>query len=143
MKKFNIKKIGKKKIIIGIIVLVILIAIISSMKPKKTEEAKIETQLIEKRSIGTSIAATGVIKTDTTQDVVATLTGSKIESVNVKEGDKVSVGDIICKFDTSTIKDNLNTAQKSLNISKKQGNLGIQGARRSLNDAIIGKDTQV
>ena len=59
MKKFNIKKIGKKKIIIGIIVLVILIAIISSMKPKKTEEAKIETQLIEKRSIGTSIAATG------------------------------------------------------------------------------------
>lgn len=143
MKKINFKKIGKKKIIIAIILLIILIAIIFSFKPKKVEEAKLETEEIEKRSIGTSIAATGVIKTETSQDVVATLTGSKIESVNVKEGDKVSVGDVICKFDTSTIKDNLSIAQETLDLSKKQGSLGVQGARRSLNDAITGKDTQV
>ena len=143
MKKINLKNIGKKKIIIAIGILIILIAIIFSFKPKKEEETKIETEEIEKRSIGTSIAATGVIKTETSQDVVATLTGSKIESVNVKEGDKVSVGDVICKFDTSTIKDNLSIAKETLDLSKKQGNLGVQGARRSLNDAITGKDTQV
>ncbi len=143
MKKISIKKIGKKKVIIAIVLIIILIIIISIFKPKQVEEPKIETEAIQKRSIGTSVAATGVIKTDNTQNVVSTLTGLKIESVNVKEGDKISAGDLICKFDTSTIKENLNTAQETLNISKAQGVLGIEGAKRSLNDAIVGKDIQV
>ncbi len=136
------KKKSKKKIIIVTVILIILIFIITLFKPKKVEEPKIETEKIEKRSIGISIAATGTIQTDNTKNVVSTLTGSKIESVNVKEGDKISVGDIICKFDTSTIQDNLNSAKQTLNITKAQGTLGVQSAKRSLNEAIISKNDQ-
>ncbi len=135
------KKISKKMIIILVVIILIILAIF--LKPKKEEKTKIESELIEKRDIATSISATGVITTDTTQNVVSKLTGFEIASVNVKEGDKVSVGDVICTFDTSTIQDNLATAKNSLSISQAQSNIGIQGATRSLNDAISGKNTQV
>lgn len=137
----NKKKISKKMIIIAVVIILIILVIF--LRPKKEEKTKIESELIEKRDIATSISATGVITTDTTQNVVSKLTGFEIASVNVKEGDKVSVGDVICTFDTSTIQDNLATAKNSLSISQAQSNIGIQGATRSLNDAITGKNTQV
>lgn len=147
-RKIDIKKIfknNKKKIIvISIILLILLIIIISNIfKPKETTESKLEIEPIKKRSIGTSIAATGVIEASNTKNVVSTLTGSEIKTVNVKEGDKVTPGQVICTFDTSTIQDALNTAQKSLGISQAQANVGIESARRNLNDAIKNKDTQI
>ncbi len=147
-KKIDFKKIfknhKKKIIIISIIVLIILINIISSIfKPKESEEDNLEVEPIEKRSIGTSIAATGVIETSNTKNVVSTLTGSEIKTVNVKEGDTVTPGQVICTFDTSTVQDALNTAEQSLGISQAQANLGIESARRNLNDAIKNKDTQI
>lgn len=147
-RKIDIKKIfknNKKKIIvISIILLILLIIIISNIfKPKETTESKLEIEPIKKRSIGTSIAATGVIEASNTKNVVSALTGSEIKTVNVKEGDKVTPGQVICTFDTSTIQDALNTAQKSLGISQAQANVGIESARRNLNDAIKNKDTQI
>ncbi len=142
--KTYLKKHKKRVIIISIIILIILINIICSIfKPKEVEEEKLEIAPIEKRSIGTSIAATGVIQTSTTKNVVSTLTGSEIKTVNVKEGDTVTPGQVICTFDTSTVQDALNTAEQSLGISQAQANLGIESARRNLNDAIKNKDTQV
>lgn len=142
--KTYLKKHKKRVIIISIIILIILINIIFSIfKPKEVEEEKLEIVPIEKRSIGTSIAATGVIETSSTKNVVSTLTGSEIKTVNVKEGDKVTPGQVICTFDTSTVQDALNTAQQSLGISQAQANIGIESARRNLNDAIKNKDTQI
>ncbi len=134
----------KRVIILSIIILIILINIIFSIfKPKEVEEEKLEIAPIEKRSIGTSIAATGVIETSSTKNVVSTLTGSEVKTVNVKEGDTVTPGQVICTFDTSTVQDALNTAQQSLGISQAQANIGIESARRNLNDAIKNKDTQI
>lgn len=140
--KINLKKIKHKKTLI-VCCIIIVVVLFQILKPKEVVEEKIETENIEKRTISTSIAATGVIKTSNTKNIVSTLTGSKINTINVKEGQKVSVGDVICTFDTSTIQDSLNTAQSSLNLSKAQGSLGIQSAQRSLKDAITNKDTQV
>lgn len=67
----------------------------------------------------------------------------KITSVNVKEGQKVSAGDVICTFDTSTLANNLNDLQKSVSVTNAQTNLGMEGSKRSLNDAIVARDTQI
>ena len=142
MSKKKIKN-KKKKIIITVIVIVLLLVIWNVVKPKQVEDVKIETEAIEKRTIAQSISSTGVIKANDTKDVVSTLTGMKITSVKVKEGDKVSAGDVICTFDTSTIANNLNDLQKSVSVTNAQNNLSMQGARRSLNDAISNRDTQV
>ncbi len=133
----------KKKIIITIVVIVLLIVIWNALKPKTVEDEKIETEAIEKRTIAQSISSTGVIKANDTKDIVSTLTGMKITSVKVKEGDKVSAGDVICTFDTTSLANNLNDLQKSVSVTNAQNNLSMQGARRSLNDAISNRDTQV
>ncbi len=138
------KKITKKKIVIAVILVILAITIFSNFnKNNQDDVTKVEIETIEKRTIAKSISATGTINSSNTKNVVATLTGSEIKSVNVKKGDKVNVGDVICTFDTSTIQENLSIAQASQNNSEAQANLGIQSAQRSLNDAIANKDTQI
>lgn len=138
------KKITKKKIIISIIVVIIAIFIFTNFNKNNQEDVtKVEIESIEKRTIAKSISAIGTINSSNTKNVVATLTGSEIKSVNVKKGDKVNVGDVICTFDTSSIQENLSIAQASQNTAQAQANLGVQSAQRNLNDAISNKDTQI
>lgn len=138
------KKITKKRIIIAVIVVIIGILIFTNVNKNNTEDvAKAEVQNIEKRTIAKSISTTGVINSTNTKNVVATLTGSEILSVNVKKGDKVNVGDVICTFDTSTIQENLRIAEATQSNSQEQANIGVVSAQRSLNDAISNRNTQL
>ena len=133
----------KKRLIIILVIIILVCLIFKPFNQKPVEENKIETQAIEKRDIATSIGATGKIETSNTKNVVSSLTGMEIKTVNVKEGDTISIGDVICTFDMSNVEENLKVAQNSLNISNAQGALGIQSAQRNLNDSIKNKDTQV
>lgn len=131
----------KKKIIFLIIaILAIVFVIFKIASPKEIEEEKIEFEAIEKRDIAQSISATGVITTNDTKNIVGKLSGSKIKTVNVKEGDKIAVGDVICTFDTSDAQYNLAVAQDTKNLSVAQSNIGTQGAQRNLDDAIKNKN---
>lgn len=137
------KKSKKKLIIISIVLLIIIIAIVIIFKPKEVEKQTIQMEKISKKDIAKSISASGIISTSDTKNFVSTLSGLKIVSVNVKEGDKIAVGDTICTFDTSSISENLASLNKSVNAANAQGNLSIQGAKRGLNDAIANRDKQV
>lgn len=136
---------GKKKkiIIIAIILIVIIAKIMITKKQNKEEQPTIETAAIEKRDIAQSISAIGKISTSNSKNITSTLTGAQIASVQVKEGQKVSVGDIICTFDMKETQENLAQAQTSASLSSQQAKLGVESANRSLNDAINSKGTQV
>ena len=134
----------KKKIVFFVIIgFIIASNIYNHFKPKTDNNKKIEVVEIEKRNIASSVSDTGVINTNTSKDFVSTLTGSKLLTVNVKEGDVVNVGDVICTFDTKDLQKNLNTAIKSTDIATAQATIGVNGAARSYNDAINGKNTQM
>ncbi len=137
---------GKKKRVIIIIIILLLIILMVRNNKKKQEASQtvtIETAAIEKRDIAQSISATGKITTSNTKNVTSTLTGIEIATVNVKEGQQVSVGDIICTFDMTDIQENLTQAQSSANLSSVQANLGVQSAQRNLNEAINSKGNQI
>ena len=136
------KKSKKKLIIISVVTLLVAITIFNIAKPKEEEKEKIEIEQISKRSIARSISATGVIETNNTKNFISTLNGLKISTVNVKVGDKISVGDTICTFDTSTIQDTLANLNKTVNATNAQSTLSIQSAQRNLNDAITNRETQ-
>ena len=143
MKKKRLKKFKIKKRYIFILIVIVFIAFsVFKNKMSNTEEKKIETENIEKRNIAQSISATGTVSTSTSRNVTSSLTGYKITSVKVKEGDKINVGDVICTFDTSDISANLASLRKSMNVAEAQGNLGVDSARRNLNDAINNKNSQ-
>jgi multidrug efflux pump subunit AcrA (membrane-fusion protein) len=140
------KKLTLKKKIILLVIAIILIIIfigIESANSVTVVEAEPKIEAIEKRTIATSISSTGTIKTETTKNVTSTLTGLEIKSVNVKEGDKVEVGDVICTFNTETLEESLKEAQKELENAKKQSDLGIASANRGLDEAKDSKNVQV
>ena len=144
MKLFKKLKGKKKRVIIILLILLVIIVKISMTKGQNdTETTAIETADIEKRDIAQSISATGKITTSNTKNITSTLTGVEIASIQVKEGQKISVGDTICTFDMTDVKENLAQAQASENLSSKKANLGIESAQRSLNDAINSKGTQI
>lgn len=126
----------KKKIIVFILAILIVIIAFNALKPKEVEEEKIETEAVQKRNIAQSVSATGVISTENTKSVTAPLTGMQVKTVDVKEGQKVAVGDVICTFDTSDVQYNLAVTQDTKNLSAAQANIGTQSAQRSLNDAV-------
>lgn len=137
---------GKKKRVIFILVILLIIIMIGINKARKQDETQtitIETADIEKRDVAQSISATGKITTSTTKNITSTLTGMEIATINVKEGQKISVGDVICTFDMTEVQENLAQAQTSANLSSTQANLSIESAQRSLNDAINSKGTQI
>lgn len=133
----------KKKIILVVAILVIAFIGFKILQPKDVEEQKMETEAIQKRNIAQSISATGVIVTNDTKTVTGKLTGTEIKTVNVKEGQQIAVGDVICTFDTSDLQESLATAQTSKNLTNAQSNLGVQGAQRNLDDATRARDKQL
>ena len=106
-------------------------------------ENRFGTELIQKRDIANSISSVGTIETSTSKNISSTLTGSKIKTVNVKEGQTVQIGDVICTFDTDSIQTNLNLAKATQSSTVAQANLGVETARRNLSDAIANRDSGV
>lgn len=143
MKRKNFWKKHKKKIIILILILIVIIKIATGNQSNVPLDNKPALELIEKRDIATSISATGKITTETTQNVLSSLTGLEIATVSVKEGDRVAIGDVICTFDMSKVQTNLSDAKSTANISNAQSNLSIESARRNLDQAIANKDNEL
>ncbi len=139
------KKLTKKRVIIIVVIILIIIFIQMNNKAAKNalEAPKIETEEIEKRTIAKSVSATGSVTTANSKEITSTLTGSEVMSVNVVEGQKIAVGDVICKFDMSNVQKDLSNAKSSANISDAQSNLGVESARRSLQEAMKSRDSQI
>lgn len=139
------KKTRKKQIIIALIIVAILaVIVISSISRyrKNQEENKIITEKIEKRTIVSSISATGTIKSSSTKEFTTTLVGSEVKSVNVKVGDKVNIGDTLLTFNVDSLNDSLNLAQEGLNITRQQTNLSINAAQKGVNTAADTRNSQ-
>ncbi len=103
-----LEKKGKKRwVIIGIVAIVILALCIgigaaaSSNKDVAQSEGSVEK--ITRRTIANSINGNGVVEAANRQDVTGGSYGMKVAEVNVKVGDVVAAGDVICMFDTSDI----------------------------------------
>ena len=139
------KKLTKKRVIIIIVIiaLIVFVRMNQNTANKMTEETGLETEEIERRTIAKSVSATGTITTSNSKEIVSTLTGTEVATVNVVEGQKVAVGDVICTFDMASVKNNLSDAKSTANVSNAQSNLGIESAQRSLNEAVKSRDAQI
>ncbi|RDY32936.1 HlyD family efflux transporter periplasmic adaptor subunit [Lachnotalea glycerini] len=141
------KKHSKKFVVLLVTVVLIIagvfgVSTILANKKKNLQKTKIETELIEKRSLTNSISATGTIQANDSQEEETSLTNYEITSVNVEVGDRVKTGDILCTLDVSDIEESLGTVQKSIEVGEKQNDVSTQSAERSLNYAQETMDAQ-
>lgn len=134
---------NKKKVIAISIVIILLVAGIVGMQvyssTKKVKKIPLETKTLETHTLTNSISATGTIEAKDSQKEQTALSGYEITAVNIKVGDRVKAGDILCTLDVSSIKDSADTVQKSIETGEKQNNITEESAKRSLDYA---KETQ-
>lgn len=107
----------KKKIIIGIVALVVIligVAIYFKSRPKPTNVA---LENASRKTLSQTISITGYIEPIDKYDVLFT-TGQKINKVFVKEGDTVKKGQILFSLDTVDLNYQLQKSILNLDIAK-------------------------
>lgn len=112
----NIHKHYKKILAIIILVLLLLFYFFNSKPADKTQYI---TQHAEKGTISNNVLATGSVNAFQKVSVGAQVSG-QITKLSVKLGDKVKKGDLIAEIDSTTQKNDLETAISNLGIYESQ-----------------------
>lgn len=132
----------KKWIILAAVCCIAIAAAAVVIKPGRgkdggetAEAPEMKTASVERRTLVESVSATGKVASIGSKNVTALVTGVEIKSVNVKVGDVVSEGDVLCVLDSSALEQNLADAKLSLSSSQEKTQLGVSSAQRSLEEA--------
>ncbi len=138
----NQKKKKKKWIIVLCIIAAIVVLIIigiANLRKKAMEVlesmATEETAAVEYRDLVSTVSATGTIVGVEEQTVKSSLSGVVVEKVNVKVGDTVQIGDILCEFETKDLEDKLENAKNSDAENDLTTVYNIESAQQALVDA--------
>lgn len=147
--KVEAKRKKNMRIVVIIIAVIIAIIVFCSKYQVKQNESVISmgaTDQVSRKTLTTSIAATGVIKSKAATDVTTGgvgETGLKVTGVNVKVGDVVSEGDVLCTFDVSSAKEQLADVKEAQAKAEAAEAQGIKSAQRAYDQAVSSKDTQL
>ena len=148
MKKFLefVKKHKKAVIIIAIVAVVAVLAIKIAKTVKDAQnllagmQNSASTEKIEERDIVNSVTATGTIVAVEERTFSTSVTGVKVKEVNVKVGDSVNAGDILCVLDEEDFEKQLADAKTQKNADAGRANIDLQASDRGLNEAVTTRD---
>lgn len=124
----------KKKVIIGIVVLIIAIVIGLKIKGGQSKQVGlvVDTTPVEKGSISSNIKSTGVIVSMDKRDVMSDVE-EQIQKMYVKRGDKVTKDQLLMTLDDSSMRNKIRESEIRLRIeeenlrkTEKGGNLEEQ-----------------
>lgn len=148
MKKFLefVKKHKKAVIIIAIVAVVAVLAIKIAKTVKDAAnlmagmQSSASTEKIEERDIVNSVSATGTIVAVENRTYSTSVTGVKVKEVNVKVGDTVNPGDILCVLDEEDFEKQLADAKTMYNADSGRAGIDVQASNRGLNEAVTTRD---
>ena len=148
MKKFLefVKKHKKAVIIIAIVAVVAVLAIKIAKSVKDAAnllagmQSSASTEKIEERDIVNSVSATGTIVAVENRTYSTSVTGVKVKEVNVKVGDTVNPGDILCVLDEEDFEKQLADAKTMYNADSGRAGIDVQASNRGLNEAVTTRD---
>ena len=128
----------KKKIIIGIGVVVLLGAIaFANFKFKKTDGVTVNTEKIEKRKLEALVSASGKIQPKRLVNISADTMG-RVTSLAVNEGDRVTKGQFLLEIDPRNLRTRVESGEASLQAQRSQQEqlrLSLESARVTLKAA--------
>ena len=145
----TIKKHKKLTIVLVVILIVAVggVAVAGNMNKRKEQiEAlmnQTQTSQVERRTLVSSVSATGTLTSVNSKEVVVNLSGVEVESVSVQLGDIVEEGQILCEFDSEDIEENLAEAKTALDVANQKTQMDLTAAERNLADAREDYDTDL
>ena len=99
-------------------------------KPKKSE-ASLQTALVSRRDIGSSVQATGTVKATVGAEVkVGSRITGKVERLYASIGDRVKKGDVIVQLDQEDLKARVAKAKADLDLAEANLALIRSGSRK-------------
>ncbi|NMM62594.1 efflux RND transporter periplasmic adaptor subunit [Clostridium sp. P21] len=132
--KFNINGLNKKKLIVGVALILVVIGCVSILGKNKKAEGKqdVKNVKVEKVAVGSiSTELEYASKLNPTEEVtVLPKAGGKVASVNVDIGDKVTAGQVLFTLDAAQLQAQLQSQQAALAASNanlaKTSDSGLQ-----------------
>lgn len=120
----------KKRLIIIIVIIVAVLAVIIFI-PKGNNDSTIAVKNITLKAgdLQSTISSTGVVQSTDSKNVYSSLT-YPVKSINVKVGDIVKDGDILCQLDTTTVEQSITTAKSALNGNKTNSDYTLTKGQR-------------
>lgn len=131
-----------KKLIIILIILVVLAAlffifvfpkILNAKNTGNVEEQNFEQ--IERQDISNTVAVTGTVAAKESRTLSTLVANTKVTAVNVEVGDRVTKGQQICVFDSSSIEEKMTNLEKQMDIASTRSNESVTNAQVNVNKA--------
>jgi multidrug efflux pump subunit AcrA (membrane-fusion protein) len=146
----------KRKWIKWVVLLVIAAAVVIFFRSRsgQTSLAGYEQETVTRRDIKTYHSFTGNITPVTEEQARSRLSGYRILTLNVEEGDEVKAGDVLATLDTSTLEESIKELEASMTTAQRTSALSIKSATQSyenykydldngLNQALLGAQSQI
>ena len=112
------KKKGKKKwIFLGLLLLFVLFILKNILFPGKAMGMLVNTESLSKADIQEKLSVSGPVSGTQSQHVTSAL-HAKVKEILVKEGDKVTEGQLIAKLDTKDVEEALEAAKTQVDLAK-------------------------
>lgn len=138
----------KKHWFLTILIIGIIVSVIIQINKKKQADAEAnmvveETAMLEKTDVTTTVSGTGkIVAGESKEIIVDDMATYKISKMNVKVGDQVKAGDVLCTFDTEELSLDLADAEAELNAINIKSNNSVATTKRNTTDTEIDKVTQ-
>lgn len=94
-----------------------------------------QTAEVKKMDLSTSTSITGTIASADNRSVSTSVAGVEVKEVKVAVGDYVKAGDTIVTLDSSSLEEELETAQDNYNLSVEKNNKSLDDAADSVTEA--------
>jgi HlyD family secretion protein len=129
---------GKKKILIGVGILVILGAIaFANFKFKRTDGITVNTEAIKARDLEAIVTASGKIQPKRSVNISADTMG-RVTNLAVNEGDRIEKGQFLLQIDPRNLRSAVQRNEASMQAARSQGDqlrLALESARVALKQA--------
>ena len=115
LQKIKEKITVKKRIALMVVAVVATVCVFIAKGPDKmmatggkgTLNMGVRTTVLQLSTLTESVSVTGTVESTRTVNITSTVTGVSVSEILVQEGDKVAVGDVIAKLDTTDILKNI------------------------------------
>lgn len=114
--------------------LAIAYGVLSLKKGNKNTAMLVNTYTLSKRDLSKTISATGVVSS-LDEAKISAQTDGKVKTLNVKVGDTVNKGDILCTLDTELLELDIAEARNSLERQTLIGENNLELSEEKYNDA--------
>lgn len=128
----------KKWIWIVILVIVVILVAYSLLRPKASDTISLEgiaTSPLTKEDLVSSVNVSGLVESESNHKVYAKLSTYTVESINVKEGDMVKAGDVLCTLDVSSIEAQIEQQEAAVQAADEAANAQVSSAQRNYSTA--------